>query len=132
MDNIRVLIVDDLAHVRQSLASVLELASKNFPTRVEVIGEAENGQEAIRQAEELQPDVILMDLEMPVLDGFKATRSIKQANPKVGVIVLSIHDDPDARRKAMQAGADAFLEKDTPLEMLLQAVRNVKHTFEKE
>ena len=132
MENIRVLIVDDLAHVRKALASVLELASKNSASRMVVVGEAENGLEAIRQAGKLQPDVILMDLEMPVLDGFEATLRIKQANPDVGIVILSIHGDASARQKVMHAGADAFLEKDSPLEALLQAILNYQNPEKKE
>lgn len=126
MDNIDVLIVDDLPHVRQSLANVLELASMKKGLGIQVIGEAQNGIEAIQQAHILHPDVILMDLEMPCVDGFEAARAIKQADPGVGIIVLTIHYDPDSRRKAQQAGADAFLEKGAPLEELIETIHKFR------
>lgn len=120
---IRVLIVDDLPQVRQGLTNVLKLATKNLRPRIEVAGEAQNGNEAIELAQRLHPDVVLMDLEMPVLDGYSATRSIKSTNPSILVIILSIHNDLSARQNAMQAGADAFIEKGAPIGELLQAIQ---------
>jgi len=123
-ESIRVLIVDDMPQVRQGLATVLQLASKAAKPKFDIVGEAQNGSEAIQSAQLLHPDVILMDLEMPVLDGFSATQFIKTAQPSISIVVLSIHSDPASRQKAAQAGADAFVEKGAPLDELLQAIQN--------
>ncbi len=122
----RILIVDDSPQVRLGLATMLRLAAKNLQQKIEVIGQAQNGGEAIEQASLLHPDVVLMDLEMPVLNGFKATRAIKSLIPTVSVIVLTIHGDPASRQDAEQAGADAFIEKDAPISELLQAIQSCR------
>ena len=126
MESIRILIVDDVPHVRQGLAAVLGLASRNLGARIEVVGEAENGSEAIRQAQNLHPDVILMDLEMPVMDGYEATRRIKTHSPGCRVIALTIHDDETARRHASQAGVDDFIVKGAPMDSLIHAMTKDK------
>jgi DNA-binding NarL/FixJ family response regulator len=89
---------------------------------IQFIGEAGNGLEAIREAERLLPDVVLMDLEMPVLDGYEATRRIKSAFPDCRVIALTVHGYDDARRKALQAGIDDFIVKGAPVETLVEAI----------
>jgi len=122
-EGIRVLIVDDLPQVRHGLATVLELAGKAYKPKIDIVGEAQNGREAIQQAQILHPDVVLMDLEMPVLDGFWATQYIKATNPSILIVALTIHSDLATRQKAAQAGADAFIEKGAPLEELLQAIQ---------
>ncbi len=118
---IRVLIVDDVAQVQQDLHTVLTLAGD-----IEIVGEARDGQEAIRKAETLQPEVIIMDLEMPVLDGYEAARQIKALFPGIRVIALTVHDYPTARQRAFQAGMDAFIIKGAPLETLVQAILESK------
>lgn len=120
---IRVLITDDIPQVRQGLKSILELATKKVKPRILVVGEAQNGKEAIEQAQVLHPDVILMDLEMPVMDGFLATQSIKSADQSIYIIILSIHDNLTSRLKAAQAGADAFIEKSAPPGGLIQTIQ---------
>ncbi len=125
---IRILIVDDLPQVRLGLATMLKLATKNLQHKIEVIGEAQNGIEAIEQARMFHPDVVLMDLEMPVLNGFSATRAIKSMSPSISVIILTIYGDPATRQNAEQAGADAFIEKDAPINQLLQAIQNCRIT----
>jgi len=127
-ENIRVLIVDDVPWVRQGLVTMLKLAARNVMPKLEVIGEAQNGSEAIEKARTLGPDVILMDLEMPILDGYEATRCIKSVLPSILIIVLTIHSDSTTRRNAVQAGADAFIEKGAPLEELLQAIQRCRRT----
>jgi DNA-binding NarL/FixJ family response regulator len=117
----RLLIVDDVRQVRQDLRTLLNLSGA-----VEVIGEAANGVEALRQAELLQPEVILMDLEMPVLDGYQATRKIKNQHPGCRVVALSVHGYEEARQRAIQAGVDAFIVKGEPVENLLQALEERK------
>jgi len=122
MKNIRVMLVDDVPPVCQGLATMLRLATKNNNRKIEVVGEAQNGDEAIKQAQLLRPDVILIDLEMPILDGYKTTQFIKSQEPSVFIIILTIHGDSLARQRASQAGADFFIEKSAPLEELLQTI----------
>ena len=118
MNPMRVLIVDDMPHVRQDLRTLLPLAGN-----IEIAGEAANGHEAIEQAASLQPDVILMDLEMPIVDGLAATRSIKLRHPATRIIALTIHADAATRQKAARAGVDEFVEKGAPLGALLRAIQ---------
>ena len=125
-DWIKVLIVDDVSEVRQGLATMLKLAARNFTPKIEVVGDAQNGSHAIEQAHMLHPDVVLMDLEMPVMDGYTATQHIKSTQPSISVVVLSIHSDPTSRQKAFQAGADAFIEKGAPLAELIQAIQGFR------
>src|SRR4030042_1514979 len=99
-DWIKVLIVDDVPQVRQGLATMLKLAARNFTPKIEVVGDAQNGSHAIEQAYMLHPDVVLMDLEMPVMDGYTATQHIKSTHPSISVVVLSIHSDSTSRHKA--------------------------------
>ncbi len=111
------LIADDVSRVRDDLRTLLTLAGK-----IEIVGEAGDGEEAVRQAEILHPEAILMDLEMPLLNGFEATRRIKTTQPKCRVIILTIHGGEAERRSAFSCGADSFLEKGTPLNTLLEAI----------
>jgi DNA-binding NarL/FixJ family response regulator len=121
MNPIRVLIVDDMPQVRRELRTLLPLAGD-----IQIAGEAANGQEAIEQAAALQPDVILMDLEMPIVDGYEATRQIKTRQPTCRVIALTIHADEVTRQQANRAGVDEFIEKGAPLSSLIQAVTEGK------
>ena len=123
MSNIRVLIVDDIAQVRRELRKVLILAGDAAGQPVEIVGEAANGQDAIRLAAAFQPDVVLMDLALPVLDGFAATRAIKTAHPSVRVVVLTVLDYPTVGEKAIQAGADGFIEKGASVAEIFRAIR---------
>jgi len=113
----RLLIVDDVPQVRKELRTLFSLAGE-----VDVVGEAGNGLEAIRLADALQPDVILMDLEMPVLDGYEAAQQIKERWPQCKVIALTIHGYEAARTKAAQAGVDAFVVKGAPVETIIQMI----------
>jgi DNA-binding NarL/FixJ family response regulator len=117
MKSIKVLIADDVSSVRQDLRTLLTLAGN-----IEIAGEAADGTEAIHQANMLKPDVVLMDLEMPVIDGLQATRRIKTSHPDCRVIVLTIHSGESERQRAFSAGADNFLEKGTPLDVLLEVI----------
>ena len=117
----RVLVVDDNPKVRQELRTVLALVGD-----VEVLGEAEDGREAIRQVEALRPDVVVMDLEMPVMDGYEATRQIKARCPACQVIALTIHGDEAARQRASQAGVDDFIVKGAPIASLMHAMMKEK------
>jgi DNA-binding NarL/FixJ family response regulator len=120
--SVRVLIVDDIVQVRQDLRTVLLLAGNEAGIPIEIIGEAANGKEAVHLAEVFQPEVILMDLAMPVLDGFEATRQVKKRDPSCRVIALTVHDYEAARQKAIQSGVDVFFVKGAPVEMLVQAI----------
>jgi two-component system, NarL family, response regulator LiaR len=115
---IRVLIVDDHAVVREGLRTFLELQEG-----IEVVGEAADGVQAIAQAERLQPDVILMDLVMPQLDGVGAMRELRGRSPEIRVIVLTSFLDDDRLLPAIQAGAAGYLLKDVEPSELARAVR---------
>ena len=120
MTEINLLIVDDLDHVRQGLRTILELAGG-----LVVVGEACNGLEAIRQVDQLRPDVVLMDLAMPQIDGLEATERIKAQHPGIGVVMVSIHDNEETRQQAATAGVDAFLAKGTDTEILIRTIQEV-------
>ena len=111
----KVLIADDHPRSRSGLRAILAL----WP-QVQVIGEAADGQEAVRLVEQLRPDVVLMDARMPGMDGLEATWHIKSTWPQVEVIVLTVH--PQFQAGALAAGADAFLLKGCPHQELLQAI----------
>jgi DNA-binding NarL/FixJ family response regulator len=112
---IRLLIADDAPRSRHGLRALLA----TWP-EVEVIGEAADGREAVRLLGECQPDVVLMDARMPVMDGLEATRLIKSKWPEIRVVVLTMY--PAFRTQALAAGADAFLVKGCPAEELLKAI----------
>jgi len=111
----RVLIADDRPRSRSGLRAVLAL----WP-EIEIVGEAVDGQEAVRLVAEYRPDVVLMDARMPVLDGVDATRLIKEEWPEVRVVVLTI--DASYRADALAAGADVFLVKGCAAQELLEAI----------
>ena len=118
MKKISVLIVDDSLAVREGLRSILRAYSD-----IEVIGEATDGLAAISKAEQLQPDVILMDAQMPEMDGVEATRQVKERLPAVKVLFLTVH--AGYMEDALAAGADAYLLKDSGRRELLQAIREL-------
>jgi len=113
----RILIVDDKEQVRHDLRTVLALSDE-----IEILGEAANGLEAIRFVEIMQPDAILLDLEMPVMDGCETASQIKALAPSCRVIILTVHEYPVAKHKAIRAGADSFVVKGTPIEQLIQVI----------
>ena len=117
----RILLVDDVEPVRWDLRTVLNLSGD-----LEIVGEAANGLEAMRLTESLQPDVVLMDLEMPVMNGYEATRLIKALCPSCRIIALTVHGYSEARQKAIQAGVDAFIVKGAPVESIVQSILNKK------
>lgn len=124
---VRVLLVDDAARVRNELRQLLELSGA-----VQVVGEAGDGLEAVRLAAELSPEVIIMDLEMPGMDGFEATRQIKAYPPAPRVVILSVHEGL-AEQKAQAAGADSFVIKGTDYQILVNAILGEDgstHSFE--
>jgi NarL family two-component system response regulator LiaR len=118
---IRVLIVDDHGVVREGLRAYLELEAD-----IQVIGEARDGQEAVRRASELHPDVVLMDLVMPNMDGVDATTRIKAQQPDVHVIVLTSFLEDDRVVPAIKAGATSYLLKDVAATDLARAIRGAR------
>jgi len=114
---IRVLIVDDMPQVRQELRHLLPLLGP-----IEVIGEAGDGLEAVCQAQALKPAVVIMDLEMPAVDGYEAARRIKALDPTCRVVALTIHASLAERQRALQAGMADVVVKGAPLEDLLGAI----------
>jgi len=117
---ITVLLAEDHAVVRQGLCSLL-----NADGQFLVLGEARTGREAVEMAQALRPDVILMDIAMPVLNGLEATRQILTSDPKARIVVLSAHSDDVYVERMNEAGAAGFLEKQTSAEILTKAIREV-------
>ena len=117
MSAVRVLVVDDQALFREALATLLGARPE-----VEVVGEAGDGQQALERAAALQPDVVLMDLHMPVLDGIAATRRLRVEQPGVRVLALTTFDDDEDVFAALRAGALGYLLKDVSSDRLVEAV----------
>jgi DNA-binding NarL/FixJ family response regulator len=120
MKNIRIIIADDHAVVRQGLRAML--SPRNG---MEVIAEAENGREAERLAHELAPDVIVMDLVMPEVDGVEATAAIKAQNPDARILVLTSFEDQQRAADVIKAGASGYILKDAGADELIRAIRTV-------
>jgi two-component system, NarL family, response regulator DegU len=114
---IRLLLADDHTMVRQSMRRSMEDAG------FDIVGEAGDGAEAVRLAGILQPDVILMDVSMPVLDGVEATRQIRATDAGPQVVMLTMHADADVVRRALKAGAVGYLTKDSSIDEVVEAVR---------
>jgi DNA-binding NarL/FixJ family response regulator len=117
---IRVLIADDHPVVREGLATMLSREHD-----IEVVGQADNGIKAIEKSAELHPDIILMDLRMPEVDGIEAMRRIKINNPETRFIILTTYDNDEYIFKGIESGARAYLLKDAPREDLFKAIRGV-------
>ena len=120
MEPVRVLIADDSASFRLGLGAMLRSVAE-----MEVVGEAATGDEAVAQAERLQPDVILMDLQMPGRNGIEATAAILQTSPHIAVLVLTMFEDDDSVFAAMCAGARGYLVKGAHKAEILRAIRGV-------
>ncbi len=121
---LKILLADDQSIVREGLASLLALQPD-----LEIVGEAENGKIAVEQAEALQPDVILMDLRMPIMDGIAAIKILTQRVPKSKILVLTTFDDDELVTQAIANGAKGYLLKDTPSNELAQAIRTVNQGY---
>ena len=126
-DKIKVLIVDDIAETRENVRKLLQ-----FENDIEVVGAARTGREAISMAAELSPDVVLMDINMPDMDGIQATESIHQRLPYVQIIMLSVQSDPNYMRKAMLVGARDFLTKPPSADELISAVHRAGQMAQQE
>lgn len=121
---IKVLLVDDQETFRQGLASLLSLEDD-----LNIVGQASNGKKAIATTQELQPNVILMDVRMPVCDGVEATREILKYYPWIRILVLTTFDDDEYIWQSLQAGALGYLLKRTPSEQIAAAIRSVHQGY---
>ncbi len=120
MDSIRILIADDQTITRSGLQTMLATQEN-----MQVIGEARNGQEVVALAESLQPDVVLMDMRMPGINGIEATRRIHRTSPHIRILVLTVFDDDTLVFPVIRAGASGYLLKNTEQDELLRAIRTV-------
>jgi RNA polymerase sigma factor (sigma-70 family) len=126
METIKIIIADDQTLIRDGLASLLSIKKE-----VEILATAKNGEEAVKLAKELSPDIILMDIRMPVMDGLAALNKIKEINPTIKIIMLTTFDDDDYIIKSLQAGAQGYLLKDIPIDDLLRALEQAMNgTFQ--
>lgn len=120
MAKIRTLLTDDHTLFRQGIKTLL-----SAETDLEVVGEAGNAADAVARATELRPDVILMDVSMPGISSFEATRQIRRDRPETKVLFLTMYDDEDYLAECMEAGASGYVLKDSPSEHLVTAIRDV-------
>lgn len=121
MSKTKVLLVDDHTIVRQGLKALLD-----FQDGIEVVGEAEDGRQAIEKAKELVPDIIVIDITMPNLNGIEATRQLKKISPEMKVLVLTVHDNEEYVHQILQAGASGYLLKESAVSDLVSAINAVK------
>jgi two-component system response regulator NreC len=121
MSKIKVLLVDDHTIVRQGIKALLDTQEG-----IEVVGEAEDGREAIEKAKQMAPNVIVIDITMPNLNGIEATRQIKKINPEIKVLVLTVHDNEEYIHRILQAGASGYLLKESAVSDLVSAINAVE------
>jgi two-component system response regulator NreC len=120
MSKIKVLLAEDHIIVRKGLRSLLDRE-----VDIEVVGEADNGQQAVEKAQLLQPDIVLMDITMPVLNGLEATRQIKALRLPIKVVVLTVHSTPEYAYQILRAGGSAYVLKQAAVSELIGAIRAV-------
>lgn len=120
MNKINVLIADDHAMVRQGLKTIIELEED-----ICVVGQASNGEEAVELAKSLKPDIILMDINMPILNGLQAIKMLKECNERFKIIVLTLHQDREYLFKTLQMGCEGYVLKDAESSVLIDAIRSV-------
>src|SRR3984893_7721321 len=120
MNNARLLIVDDHEIFRRGLRALLEPSSE-----WEICGEAVDGLDAVEQCKSLKPDIVVLDVSMPRLNGLEAARRIKKENPDPQIIIITQHDSPQIRSAAIEAGAQAFVRKSAVASELVSALRNI-------
>lgn len=121
MNKIRILVVDDHAVLRDGIRALLALHDD-----IEVVGEASEGKEAVAKVQELMPDVVIMDIAMPGMDGLEATRRIRKKHPKIKVLVLTQHDNKEYILSVIKAGASGYVPKRALGSELVSAIRSVK------
>lgn len=122
MDKIRLLIVDDQVMFLESLSTFL----RNYAEDIEVVGTARNGREALEKAAAFRPDIVLMDVHMPVMDGVEATGRLIESQPGVRILILSTYDEDEYVRKALKQGAAGYLLKDISPTELIASIRALK------
>ncbi len=120
MDKLKILIADDHSILRDSLKSALE-----FDDQLEIIGEAEDGIDAIEKTEELRPDLVLMDINMPFLDGIDASKEIKERLPKTKILILTMHENKQYIFSALSAGIEGYILKMANLKKVITAIRAI-------
>ncbi len=120
-EKIKILMVEDHKLLRVGLRAIFEKYSN-----LEVVGEAEDGQQAVKMARDLKPDLILMDIGLPVFSGIEATRRIKESNPEIKIVILTSHTDEKEVMEALAAGANAYAMKDIKTEHLISIIQTVK------
>src|SRR5271169_5859111 len=120
MAKTRIMLADDHTLFRQGIRTLISAEAD-----MEVVGEASNGGDAVEKATELRPDVVLMDVSMPGLSSFEATRQIRKGRPETKVLFLTMYDDEDYLAECMEAGASGYLLKDSPSEQLVSAIGEV-------
>lgn len=120
MSKIRLMLADDHTLFRQGIRTLISVESD-----MEVIGEAATGNDAVERASELRPDVILMDIGMPGISSFEATRQIRKIRPETKVLFLTMYDDEDYLVEGMEVGASGYVLKDSPAPQLLAAIRDI-------
>jgi two-component system, NarL family, response regulator DegU len=118
----RLAIVDDHELARESLQNML-----SDEIDIEIVGEAANGRQALLLCSRLRPDLILMDVRMPEMDGLAATKEVKQRYPEISVMMLTMHENPDYLLEALKAGAAGYVLKDAPQDDIIEAVRRVRN-----
>ena len=121
MKKIRLLIVDDHPVVRRGIAACL-----NHKENIEIIGEAADGRDAVRKARELLPDIVLMDINMPQMNGLAVTEWLRREMPKVNVLILSMHSNTEYVLRIIQSGARGYVLKDAPTDELIRAIETVQ------
>ncbi len=121
MDKIKILVVDDHAVLRDGIHALVDLHDD-----LEIVGEASEGKEAVAKAQELMPDVVIMDIAMPGMDGLEATRRIRKKHPKMKVLVLTQHDNKEYILSVIKAGAAGYVPKRALVSELVSAIRSVK------
>lgn len=117
---IRILITDDHQLFREGIANLLSASPQ-----IEIVGQAENGRQAIEKAMELKPDIVMMDLSLPLINGVEATRILQKELPQTKVLVLSMHAEKNYIKEALEAGASGYLFKDCTYDQLIEAIHTV-------
>lgn len=117
---IRILITDDHQLFREGISNLLSASPQ-----IEIVGQAENGQQAIEKARQLKPDIVMMDLSLPLINGVEATRILQKELPQTKILVLSMHAEKNYIKEALEAGAAGYLSKDCTYDQLIEAINSV-------